>query len=231
MKHVLVAVSLAACGAAFGHDESAPRDHTHWWLEVPEPVWYAGAALGQSSFSEWGFIAADSTFTSASRDSSDLAWRVMGGVDLGRYISFELGYADYGEASFHGQNDGTGAFFAAGPVSETAKVQAYDLAFRARVPVTTSAAVFGRVGMMQWQSEYVVSGTAQGSGPFREKQSDDEPDAIFSLGAQYDGFRPLRLVAEYAFAKISNTTGGGDFAQFPDRELEAYSLSAVYLFD
>lgn len=223
---MLALAALAMAGNAWageGHDGSA---HTHWWLEL-KPSWYAGASLGQSSFGDWDGIANlnDGSFTSATEDDSDSAWRVFAGADLARYVAIEIGYADFGGATGEAQSDGSGGSWVAGPQSVSMEVQAWDLTVVGKLPVTTDLALLGKVGASHWDSTSRFSGNFQCCGPsVFEFADDNNTDWWYGAGVQYDGLRPLRVVGEYAVQPFNNGV------LLLDSEIAAMRLSLAYLF-
>lgn len=227
--HWVAALALVLCGNSWAEEQKdgEHRDcsHSHWYLDLA-PSWYAGAAVGQSSFKDWSFggETSDPSFTSHETDDSDTGFRVFGGVDLGRYFAVELGYANFGEATFRSQNDGSGSQFAAGPFIEAIGLEALDVDLLGRLPLTESVALFGKVGAFQWKLTNEGSATLQCCGPIAFKESDDGTNASYGAGVRYDGFRPLRIVAEYTNATFGDSLVGGH------RKAESIALSLAYLF-
>jgi len=228
--HAAATLALVLGGNAWAHEDGKDAcSCTHWYQEL-DPSWYAGVSAGQTTFKDWSFgnDANDGSFTSRSQDDRETGWRVFAGVDLGRYLAIELGYADFGEATFRAQSDGSGSVFAAGPVTESVTLEAFDLALLGKLPLTEELALFGKVGVFQWESTYDASATFQCCGPLAFGQSDDHTDLSYGAGVQYDGFRPLRVVAEYIEADFSDKSPTGP--TFDDRQVEGFTLSLAYLF-
>jgi OOP family OmpA-OmpF porin len=214
-------LALALTGSAWADDGHAGRPHTHWWLELNlNPSWYAGGALGQSTFEDWFF---DDGSLSRNADDSDTAMRVFGGVSFGRYLALELGYTDFGEASFRGQSDGSGGLWNAGPVAEKIGLEGYDVALLGKLPVADDWALFGKVGYLTWESTLDLTGDTQCCGPVSDHLSGDDASVSYAGGVQYDGFGPLRVVAEYGAVEF-------DYG-FGEAEVASFGLSLVYLFE
>jgi len=222
----VAALALALVGNAWAHNGQEGSSHTHWYLET-DISWYAGASVAQGTFKDWSVAegADDGSYVSRDVDDSDTGLRVFAGVDLGRYFALELGYADFGDAGFSGQSDGSGTRWAAGPVNETIELKALDLELFGKLPLTEAVALFGKVGAFQWRSTTEGSGTFQCCGPVTFNQSNDGREAAYGAGVQYDGLRPLRVVAEYTTATF------GETLLQQNRKVESIALSLVYLLE
>lgn len=233
MKQLLAGagLALAACNVAWAHDGvNDAKPHTHWWLQMSEEKasWYAGAALGYASFTDWSLAdeANDGSYTSADSDDADTGFRVHLGLDFLEYFAVELGYADYGEATFSGQSDGSGAIWAAGPIREAVAAAGPDLALLAHWKATPDLRLAGRVGVLKWDVDSEISGDIQGFGPLDIAESDDGADLLIGLGIDYDGLRPLRLSLGYTRARLNvRTTAHDDFT------LGSIALAASYVFE
>lgn len=222
----LAVLAFALAGSAWADDDHAGRPHTHWWLEMDWSS-YAGASIAQSKFDGWQLPLVDPSFTPSSSDDSDTGFRVFAGVEVGRYLGLELGYADFGEVSRRLQNDGSGSFFAAGPVTDSLSLEAYDLTLVGRLPLTANLALLGKAGLFWWDSSYRLDGTAQCCGPgtyFRD--SEDGSDAVYGAGVRYERFRPWVAVAEYTRGDFDGESLGARL----DREVETLALSLSYKF-
>jgi hypothetical protein len=216
-------LTLVACSAARAHDgtqEGPP--HSHWWLETGvSPSWYAGAGIGQARFEDYELFD-DGSFTSQRTDDTRTALRLFGGLALGEHFAIELGYSDFGEASFRAQSDGSGTNWNAGTQSVEIEAQGYDVSLVGRLPLGEWA-VFAKVGATWWESEVGVSVDAQCCGPIDEVFEDDGQKLTYGGGAQYDGWRPIRLAAEYGVLALEPEI-------FDDASLEWLALSVAYLF-
>lgn len=225
MKRVIgaAALALAACGAAGAHDGNQDaRPHSHWWLDPDfKPSWYAGAGVGQSRFEGYELFD-DGSFTSRSNDDTGTTLRFFGGLALGKHVAVELGYADFGKASFRAQSDGSGTSWNAGPQSVKIEAETYDVSLVGRLPLGDWA-LFAKVGAAWWGSAIAVSVDLQCCGPLDEALTDDGQKFTYGGGAHYDGLRPIRLVAEYGVLALEPEI-------FDDASLEWVALSAAYLF-
>jgi OmpA-like transmembrane domain len=204
MKRFMLGVlAMALCGVVAAADE--PKDcgcgHTHWWLEA-HPAWYAGAALGQTTFDGLPNFD-DGSLSSEQEDDSDLGFRAFVGAGIGRYVAVELGYADFGETSSRAQSDGSGGSLAAGPYRDSLAVDGYDLALVGKLPLNADWGLFGKVARLKWDSSYEVSGNFQCCGPSSAKLDDDGYDTTFGVGVQYEGLRPVRFAVVYDAASVA----------------------------
>jgi hypothetical protein len=223
----LAVLALVLGGNAWAHD--GPQDtraHTHWWLELGmEPSWYAGVAIGRNTFDGLPAFVDDGGLTSSSNDDSDIGFRYFAGVGLWRHLAFEIGYADFGEADFRGQSDGSGPRMSPGPVREGIAVDGYDLAVIGKLPVTDTWALSARVARLKWESTYAISGTFDGFGPFSDRVPGDGYDTTYGAGVEYNGLAPLRVALEYGEATFSLPLG-----QEQKADLTSIGLSLAYVF-
>lgn len=221
--HVFVLLALGLSGNLWADDAHDARPHTHWWMEL-DPSWYAGAALGQSTFKNAILLPDDGSFTSRSVDDRDTGMRLFAGVDLGRHFALEAGYTDFGEASGRAQSDGSGTVWSAGAVAEDVSLEGLDVELLGKVPVTDDWRLFGRVGMLLWESSAELSGDFQCCGPATYREPHDRTAFSYGAGVHYDGLRPLRVVVDYhtsSFRAFGGTSG---------TEVESIGISLAYLF-
>lgn len=225
MRRILAAAALGlmACTASWAHDaEHDEATHSHWWLGLDlDLAWYAGAGIGQSQFDDYAFFN-DGSFTSQSKDDTGTSLRLFGGLAFGRYLALELGYADFDEASFRAQSDGSGSLFDAGPQSVKVAADGYDLSLVGRLPLGDWG-LFAKVGNTWWESKAPVAFDLQSQGAIATTLSDDGSAISYGAGVQYDALRPLRLVGEYGVLPLE--------AEFiDDATLDWFMVSVAYLF-
>lgn len=223
-KHFGAAV-LAAFVSTTAWAESG-AGHSHWYLDL-DPSWYAGGAVGQSTLEDWSLLATlnDGSYRSAAQDDRDVGYRVFAGLGLSRYFALELGYADFGEATFTAESDGSGSNWAAGPMAETFAVSAIDLGLLGKLPLARDVAVFGRVGALRTESEESGMATQQFNGFVAYTATARHNSWSYGAGVEYDGFRPVRLIAGYMAAEFDRSTPNSNNAR-----LDSIALSLAYLF-
>ena len=220
-------LALVAVTAAWGHD-AAPAgahdgtSHTHWWLDLGG-AWYAGAGVGQARYDDYA-VFDDGSFTSNRTDDSGAALRVFGGVDIGKYLALEATYADFGEATSRAQSDGSGSVWSAGPQAAKISAKGYDFSLVGRLPLTDDWGAFAKVGGSWLDVGFAVAVDAQCCGPAQDRSKHTDEGVSYGGGVRYDGWRPLRIVAEYGVLPAEVTF----FA--PEVELDWIAVSAAYLF-
>lgn len=227
MKTMMAAAAFLLAGAAWAEPdgEHCSCDHTHgqWnW----DPRTYAGAALAQNSFAEWSFMERIDAGSYASRDLDDggTGYRVFAGLEFLHYLAAELGYADFGGASFTGQSDGSGFFWDAGPQHESVDVEGIDLSLLARLPLVRDLAVVAQAGGLWSRAVRTLRGSTQSSGPFAAENTDDGTSFAYGGRLEYSGLLPLRLAVAYSHSEFE----GGGFLSDP--VVETWSLAAAYRF-
>ncbi len=222
--YAVAALALVLGGNAGANDGQEGGSRTR---EVVEVSAYAGGSVVQSTFKDWSFYerSDDGSYISRSMDDSDVGTRVFGGLELGRYFAFEFGYANHGEATFMSQSDGSGSFWAPGPVAETIELRSTDVTLLGKLPLSESVALFGRVGTFRWKSKVKRSGASQSGGSFTLRDPTGGSETAYSAGLQYDGFRPVRVVVEYSAVSFGNASF------YPlQPKLETIVLSLAYVF-
>lgn len=228
-------LAFAACNVAWAQEAESDKEahegrpHTHWWLELDpgfDFAFYAGAGLGQSRYQTYE-IADDGSFTSSRTDDTDTGLRLFGGMGIGKYFALEASYADFGEASFRAQSDGSAGFWNAGPQRTKFAAEGYDVSLVGRVPLTDDWALFAKGGTAWLRVDFAVAVDAQCCGVVQasDEVDNDAEGITYGGGVQYDGWRPVRIVAEYGVLPFDV-----DFFA-DDGELDWIAISAAYLFD
>lgn len=228
MKRFLAGIALALVAiTGFAHDvESGAKPHTHWWLEMADLdlSWYAGAGVGQSRFGDYT-IPNDGSFISQSKDDTGTTLRLFGGMGVGKFLALELGYVDFGEASFRAQSDGSGGTWNAGPQSIKIGVDGYDVSLVGRLPIGEAWGLFVKLGETWWDAEAPLVVDSQCCGAFDVTLSDDGNEFTYGGGVQYDGLRPIRIAAEYGALPLDAQITTGE-----EMPLDWLAISVAYLF-
>lgn len=155
---------------------------------------YFGLALGQSTLEDWDTsVIDDGSLTSASAEDSDTGFRLIGGYELNPNVSLEFGYTDFGEATAEGNSDGTGFVWVAGPVRAETSADGIDFGALAKLPVSESFSVHGRLGLLLWDAE----GQASDAAGVAFEGTDDGTDLFFGIGAEFQTTSPLAMRLEY----------------------------------
>jgi hypothetical protein len=230
MKRTTIAMALAllaspgvsaheACGCP---DDAAPYD----W----KARWFTGLSLGQTTFGTWTFTddVNDGSFASSGLDDGGAGYRVFAGLDFANYFGAELGYADFGEATFQAQSDGSGSFWNAGPVQDRLELVGVDFSLLGKVPLFAGTWLVGQVGALYSEGQWVSQFSIQSFGPFYEAGKDRGIAPVYGARIEYDGLRSLRLSAGYLATEIANhrLSRDGD----ANTELRTLSVSAAWLF-
>jgi OmpA-OmpF porin, OOP family len=166
---------------------------------------YLGASVGQAQ--------ADITCTAGtSCDDKDTAWRLFGGMEVNEYISMEVGYIDFGEATYTDLGEGSSGIRDTNGVTVNV-VGTY--------VVSPSITLFGKGGMNFLGTS--VKGTVVTSG----SESDTDVEWSLGLGAQYN-FTPtigLRMEWERFFE-----VGSPDPTSTREADIDLISAGLVFKF-
>ena len=128
---------------------------------------YIGASAGSSSFDNdiaYGLI------TSGSVDKSSSGYKLYVGYEFNQYFGLEVAYVDLGKAGY------SGSYFGAPVTGGTVEVWGLNLSAVGTLPLNSTFAVFGKVGLFGWEAK---SKDTTGGVPF----SDVVSGADFSFGA------------------------------------------------
>lgn len=182
-------------------------------MSGPASAGYFGLAVGQNKIQDWDDVGAaldDGSFTSQESEDTDTGFRIFGGFGQNPNFGIEIGYSDFGEATFDAESDGC-CFYPAGPVSASAATTGIDVSLVGRAPMSDAVAVTARLGMLKWETEFDarVSG---GSG----SDSEDGTDILFGIGLE--------------FAASSSMSLRGEFTRYAldDADLDSLSLSLIF---
>ena len=242
MKSVYAALGAAAVLAglalpASAHDECegcSRAASASFWSSDWNLSWYAGASYLLGEFEDWSISRIDSsTFTSRNEDDTGTGYRLTAGMDFLEHFGVELTYADFGEASFIGQSDGSGTFFAPGTQRDAVELDGYAVHLIARIPVAETFSLSGRAGLGFWEASQRTSGTfydpAMGGAPGPYSVSASESSLRFSWGAglDYDGLKPLRVALALEAATFEAPT---TVEAFGVSDIRSLSLSLNYFF-
>ena len=154
--------------------------------------WYVGGSAGQTSSNVSVADVDDGGLTSGEIDDSGTAFKVFAGFGWLPFMSIEGGFVDLDQITFAGTSDGSGGFFAAGPVSGDFTTEGIFAAVVGKVPLPKSMALLAKVGMYNWDSDITftnTSGTVTGS--------DDGTDPMYGVGIEFTRGSFMALRAEY----------------------------------
>lgn len=184
--------------------------------------WYGGASIGQSkatidneriSNSLLGSGFASSTITN---DRRDLAFKVLGGYQMNRYLAVEGGYFDLGKFGYSATTT------PAGTLTGEARVRGLNLDLLGRLPVTDKFSVFGRAGVTyaQTRDSFRGTGLVVVNNP---NPSERDTNLKFGVGMEYAFTPSLSARAEIERYRINDAVGNrGD--------IDMASLGLVYRF-
>jgi OmpA-like transmembrane domain len=145
---------------------------------------YMGVALSQNTVGDWDDVGPaldDGSFTSQRSEDTDSGFRVFGGAGDPGGLAFEIGYSDFGEATFKAQSNGC-CLYPQGPVNVSAAASGLDLGVIGRAALSEGFALIGRVGVLAWKAELdaAVNGGA-------DSDSQSGQDVFIGLGFEAGG--------------------------------------------
>ena len=155
---------------------------------------YIDLSVGHSVVEHWN--AADLNFdgsvSNTKTQDTDAALRIAIGYGVTDHFMIEFGHLDLGQATAQGTSDGSGGFWAAGPVRVSASVAGYDLGVIARMPTSENLSIVTRAGILMW----TMKTSARDSSADSSLDSGGS-DAFLGLGVQLTLSDWLSFRADY----------------------------------
>lgn len=185
---------------------------------------YFGFSFG-NSYHDTGVTGLTGT---ASLDEDDTGWKILTGLKINDYVSFEAFYADLGEAVLRGNNgdqfqsDGVTYTFIADNVSISSEATSIGISGISYIPLDKLAnnpslkfiTPFVKLGIHFWDIDATATGGGGGGGSI----SDDGADILGGIGINFNATDNFLIRTEYEYFGID------------DDETGYLSLSAIYSF-
>lgn len=166
--------------------------------------WYVGGSIGQSAVDIEGCGGV------VDCDDKDTAWRVLGGYQINRNFSVELGFHQFGDAS------------ASGPGGRIDfEAHAIELVGLGSLPLGNNFAVYGKAGV--YRGETQATGSTILTGPIDIEETNT--DLTFGVGAQYN-FNPKFAIR----AEWQRYTNMGDEETIGESDVDVLSLGLIVRF-
>jgi len=141
---------------------------------------YGGFGIGYSTF----------RIDALDFEAASFATREFLGLRYGDYVGLEVGYIDFGTVK-----DRIGVQPGQPSINYEVKSSGYDLSLVGRYPINEELAAFGKLGMIQWDSEATLE-----SFPLSSKE--DGTDLIWGLGLDFRGSGRFHVRVEAEFVDI-----------------------------
>jgi OmpA-OmpF porin, OOP family len=205
-RFAVALAGIALSGNSAAHEATCDCDRSAATPLEWHTRWYAGAAADANSFGEeWSTVRRinDGSFSAVMSDESSTGYRVFAGAEFLDHFTVEAGYVDFGEITFNAQSDGSGFFWNAGPIAERMSATALTLTGSARMALFARTSLFVRAGAHQWESEDVVSGSVQGSGPVAFTEDRSGTSFIYGGGLDFEPLPSVRLRGAYEMTEFS----------------------------
>ena len=197
---VWLALGLGFAGVAHAQERRVPTLY-------PYPAGYLGASVTYSDLGRPFAFVSDGSITSVSFDDDGKGYRIFGALDF-RHVALEVGYADVGDARAVSQSDGSRAFFAAGPQSETQGYRVFDASLIGRVPLGEHWAAVARIGINMMATHSAYAWNTQADGPTRFHRTSNSSAPLYGAGVEYRGAGQWRLIAEYRATEFEDPIFG-----------------------
>jgi OmpA-OmpF porin, OOP family len=171
-------------------------------LGGPDSAWYAGGSIGQSA-SNLCQLPLGGTC-----EDQGTAYRLLGGYQVNRYLSLELGYSELADLTV-----------TAGPLLQTLETTVFDLVVLGMLPLTGKVGAYGKLGL------YRANSTATSNVPGLANAKVENTGLTYAVGAQFDVTRNLGIRMEW-----QQYAGVGGMAFTGNSDYTVTSLGAVWRF-
>ncbi|MGJ7615428.1 MULTISPECIES: porin family protein [unclassified Variovorax] len=159
---------------------------------------YAGGAIGRSSFSLSSAGSAPVPWGGEKNSKAGTAYKLYGGYRLTQHFGVEAGYARLGRVSQWTSAYGVSTL-------QSGSGQAFYAAATARLPLGESFAINGRLGIAHGR----ISGGDNGA-PGNQRLTGGANGVMAGFGAEYRVTQNLAITADYDyFGKLSKQAKGG----------------------
>jgi OOP family OmpA-OmpF porin len=169
-----------------------------------ESPFYAGGAIGRSSFSLSSSNSVPAPWGGEKSGKAGTAYKLYGGYRLTPNFGVEAGYARLGRVSQWTPGYGYGYGYGASTL-QSGSGQAFYAAATARLPLGDAFALNGRLGVAYGR----ISGRDNGV-PGYQRFSGSSTGVMAGFGAEYRVTKNLAITADYDyFGKLSKQAKGG----------------------
>ncbi len=142
---------------------------------------YLGASIGSTTI--------DEDFDGTRLDTDSMAYRFVGGFQMGDVLGLEVGYQDFGNMD---------ELVVIGPISSLTRLSAagWTIGGTLGLPITDQVSIFGRAGVFYWDANITIDGI-----PIDVPQ-DDNP--YYGAGARVNLSPNLSLVGDWSRYELDN---------------------------
>ena len=208
MKRLIATAALATLVATPALAQSYPG--------VPDEGFYLGTALGQAKLKNDGFD--ELSREGFNTDDKDTAFKLFAGYQFNPNFAVEASYVDFGDFTADMSIVGEGG---AGSVNAEASADGFGFALVGRLPIDAGFSVFGKLGLIAWDGDIDVVGRANGQTLIQDRQSADDIDPFYGVGAEYV---VNQVMMRLEFERYDISDSGEDF------EIDLISASIGYRF-
>lgn len=177
---------------------------------------YATANVGQARFDNKTLKDAENV--GFSLDDTDIGYSAGVGYEFNKYVAFEAGYVNLGEANI--SSDGGGFF-----INDSWEADAFYLGPNVSLPVTDKFSVFGKIGLFTWDVDYSPSTNDPILAQFLSPATYHGTDIYFGAGFSYVVTSTISVKAEWIRFNF-----GSDGWAFPDTDIDFISAGLVFKF-
>ena len=153
-------------------------------------------------------------------DDSDTGFKIYGGYRFTSNLAVEVGYTDFGEATFESTITSGGA----GTVSGSFGAYSFNVSALGIAPINEKFEVFGRAGLSLWNLDADFAGSGPG-GTALASESENGVSPLLGLGAAFNFNERLAIRAE-----IERHFAIGDEDTTGESDVDLYSVGVVFRF-
>lgn len=169
---------------------------------------YGGVGGGFSFLEIDGGVAeSDGLLVRQDISGSDFSARAYLGIRYGRFLGLEIGYTDFGTVNDDVPYGASG--FLLGRVNASVDTTAVDAFIVGYYPLSQDLSLLARIGVVRWDLDYELSGSASVPPFFVDfpslKNSDDGTDLAYGLGAEYRATPRVKLRVDLQYYDLDIT--------------------------
>jgi OmpA-OmpF porin, OOP family len=161
---------------------------------------YVGGAIGQTTIDACGVVPAG-----LSCDDEDTSWKILGGYQINRNFSAELGYSNLGEITASGPGG-----------SLSIESNAWELVGVGSYPLSNQLSVYGKLGL--YRAEVELTSTVGISG------DETATDLTYGVGLRYDFTPTIGVRGEW---QRYGDVGGGSTGE---GDVDVLSVGVIFKF-
>jgi OOP family OmpA-OmpF porin len=175
---------------------------------------YIGVNVGKAEYditTDYGPVSdlSGNIIYSANIDDSDTSLSFTLGYQVNANLSFEGGYINLGELGYNISAYLGDPIFSDADISGTIETDGLFFDIKGQVPINEVFSVYGKFGLLKWETDMAVSAYVSGYGSVSGNESTDGDDVFYGIGGSFlisaDKINTIALNIDYILYELDNT--------------------------